>query len=258
MVSCKKDDKPGTGFPPPEDSKYLLKEVTIQNLPSPYFRFNYANDSTVQEISFASGLTNYLINYLDGKISTVMNVKQNSRLQYEWTNNRVSAILSQDMASGKRNWTYLFQYNIIGQLSKITWYRFQSNGVDSVRYRETKLLYHKDFNLASYEEYGLQTDSSYKWNKSASYSGYDKGSNVDAFYLFKEFFEDLLYLPDVRIQINNARNIVLRNGANEYNITNTFQYVQGMPVTKLSRIQQTKGTDAGKKTESLTQYTYYW
>ena len=54
LFSCKKENTtvPNTPPPPPPPDqvrKVLLKDITIPNLPSPYYHFEYNPDSTRQQ-----------------------------------------------------------------------------------------------------------------------------------------------------------------------------------------------------------------
>ncbi|WP_336515568.1 hypothetical protein [Pollutibacter soli] len=255
--SCRKDDDQGQAPPPPKVGQPLLKEIIIQNLPSPYFRFDYNSDSSAKEISFASGLSTWSVEYDNKKIKSLTNLKQPSKLFYFYSGSNVTRIRTDNVLSGKTEWANHFQYDNFNRLIKITWYQYASNGTDSVKFRETKFNYTKDFNLSGYEQFGRQDNGSFVLVATASYTNYDAGNNVDGFVIYKQFFEDFLYLPNVRLQLNNPRKQFLKTGVNEYQVEYTYQYNNDNPRTKRTKITQTKGSQAGTTTESLTQYSYY-
>jgi hypothetical protein len=255
--SCRKEDDQGQAPPPPKVGQPLLKEIIIQNLPSPYFRFDYNSDSSAKEISFASGLSTWLVEYDNRKIKSLTNVKQPSKLFYFYSGSNVTRIRTDNVLSGKTEWANHFQYDNFNRLTKITTYQYATNGIDSVKYRETKFNYNKEFNLTGYELSGRRDDGSFVLFTTASYTNYDTGNNVDEFVIYKQFFEDFLYLPNVKLQLNNPRKLYLKNGVNEYQVEYTYQYNNENPRTKRTKITQTKGSQAGTTTESLTQYFYF-
>src|SRR3984885_6296774 len=75
LASCKKDYTTNPPPPPPPDpvNKVLLKDITIPNLPSPYYHFEYNADSTVNRVDFDSGLTIYNVVYNGNRIGEMRN-----------------------------------------------------------------------------------------------------------------------------------------------------------------------------------------
>jgi len=55
LASCKKDHTTNPPTPPPPDpvKKVLLKDITIPNLPSPYYHLEYNSDSMITKVDFS-------------------------------------------------------------------------------------------------------------------------------------------------------------------------------------------------------------
>jgi hypothetical protein len=70
LLSCKKEHAINSAKLPAAPSKHiLLKDITIPNLPSPYYHFEYNTDSLVTKADFASGFSTYYVLYGGNKIN---------------------------------------------------------------------------------------------------------------------------------------------------------------------------------------------
>gem|GEM_PF-6222740 len=76
--------------PPPPDpvKKVLLKDITIPNLPSPYYHFEYNSDSLVTKVDFASGFSIYDVLYSGNNIAEMRNniIVNHDTLRYLYDN----------------------------------------------------------------------------------------------------------------------------------------------------------------------------
>src|SRR5215216_7106987 len=77
LFSCRKEHTPIPAEPPTVPNvparRVLLKDITIPNLPSPYYHFEYNTDSLVTKADFASGYTTYDVMYNGNKIGEMRN-----------------------------------------------------------------------------------------------------------------------------------------------------------------------------------------
>ena len=174
---------------------------------------------------------------------------------YGYTNGRITS--SRDMTpDGRLLWNYSFDYSTGNQLKEVRWYRFNNAGTDSFLLRKVILEFRTDGNLAWFEDY-RNTTGTLEWEQKIEYTNYDTGRNVDDFSVLKEFFDNLLYLPGVRLQKNNARNELITSRQNTYEITNTWHYQEGRPIQKMAKVVQVRGNDVGDLGDYSTNYSYY-
>src|SRR5438309_10602612 len=89
LLSCKKQQPFSTIGSPVVPAKHiLLKDITVPNLPSPYYHFEYNNESLVTKADFASGYTSYDILYDGKKIREMRNniIVNHDTLRYTYDN----------------------------------------------------------------------------------------------------------------------------------------------------------------------------
>lgn len=259
IASCKKsidDSKPST--PPLTDKRtVLLKEVLIERLPSPYFQFTYNDSNFVTNINYASNLIRWQLQYENGRVKKMINTLNNDFLVYNYTEGRVASIRHISAQDGKPAWRYDFTYNNIGQLEEIRWWAFPVPGGDSVLDRKVLLQYQADGNLSKYDDYRRSLSGDFSLTITVELKDYDQGVNVDDFYLLKDFFDDLLFLPQVKLQKNNPRQLTW-HGVDEDIIFNySYQYDNNkLPLEKDYTILVTRGTNAGSQFTGRDQFLY--
>ena len=73
LLSCKKQNTDPVQPPADAVKHVLLKDITIPNLPSPYYHFEYNADSLVTKADFSSGFTIYDVLYNGNSISEMRN-----------------------------------------------------------------------------------------------------------------------------------------------------------------------------------------
>src|SRR5882757_5705843 len=90
LASCKKDHTTNPPTPPPPDpvKKVLLKDITIPNLPSPYYHLEYNSDSMITKVDFASGFSIYDVVYSGNRIAEMRNniIVNHDTLRYLYDN----------------------------------------------------------------------------------------------------------------------------------------------------------------------------
>jgi hypothetical protein len=256
--SCKKTGEQQEVPPPdPPGSKIgLLKDVVAQHLPSPLYHFDYTDSGVTTGINFASGFYIYQLSYLDKRLDQMVNLPNNNALHYTYKNGSVTSI-REVRPNNSIVWHYTFAYNNNNQVKEIRWNLASKSGADSLLYRKVLLSYNGDGNLQRYIDYRDITGKSLDWIQTVEYKNYDQGKNVDDFSVLKEFHDHLLYLPGVRLQKNNPKTVLITGVQNDYEITNTWTYQNGVPVSKSAKVKQTKGSDAGNEIVVGTTYSYY-
>ena len=152
-------------------------------------------------------------------------------------------------------WSYNMSYEG-SRLRELTLYRFLTPA-DSVAERKVELFYSTSGNLSSYKDYWRNGSGMLTLSTTFVFSEYDNGTNVDDFYLFKNFFEDVLFLPQVKIQRNNPGLVQIKGAENDYEIRYNYTYQNGLPIQKQGVFRQTRGSGSGGTTNLLTTFSYY-
>src|SRR3982751_2577872 len=89
LFACKKEKTNALPSQPPvQEPGLLLKDITIPNLPSPYYHFEYGADGKPVVIGFSNGFFTYNIRYEAGKVKEMTNigVGNSDRLEYLYDN----------------------------------------------------------------------------------------------------------------------------------------------------------------------------
>lgn len=260
FASCKKDTEhilPVTPVPAPVDDarEVLLKSVVSQGLPNPYFLFTYDSLKYVRTISFASDFAVYNVAYKNKRVNEVINIRNDNKLTYTYSNGNVSAIDEFSGASGQKVMRYEMLYNEKRQLTQVIWFDSFTN--DSLQPKKKVLLaYHEDGNLSSIDKY-YNTTGELKWSSKHIFSNYDNKKNVDDFYMLEDFFDTFLFLPQVKLQQNNPQLELVTGDVNDYRITYTYQYNNDLPKNKSGMMTQTKGASQGKTFAFTNLFNYH-
>jgi hypothetical protein len=258
-ASCKKDPvyRVPVDTPVKDIQTIRLKEVIEQGLPSPYYQFVYTDSGYVSHINFADGFITYAISYKNQRIYKMVNTRFNEQLTYHYTAGNVSYI-TQHNALGNKTRSYAMSYNSNKKLAEVKWYVFMNNGQDSLLQRKAVLTYDAKSNIVKNEDYRLNVNNEFKLSTTTKYSDYDDGINTDDRYLLKaDFGGHLLYLPQVKFQMNNPHVVTITSADTEYRIDYTYTYQNTLPVIKSGRMEQTRGSEAGKVFQFTNQYSYY-
>lgn len=257
LHACKKNNDQYPD-PPPHDSGTKvgkLKDLVAEHLPSPFYHFDYTDKGITTDISFASGLLNYKLSYKNGKLDKMTNIFNRDVLFYYYNGSQVKFIRN-IKPNGRVVWNYSFEYNAGNQLTEVRWYRFNDAGTDSTLLRKSTLEYFADGNLSQYEDY-RNTTGPLEWSGRYEFSDYDGGTNVDDFSVLKDFFDNVLYLPGVRLQKNNPRKLFITSLVNDYDITYTWTYQNNLPVNKSSKFILLRGSGSKDPVIAGTTYSYY-
>jgi len=256
-VSCKKQGADTT--PPVSDARtILLKEVIASSVPSPYFHFDYDNAGFVTHIDFASQLFSWQVQYKNNRVIRMINTNLNrDTLEYTYINNRVAFIRHTSAQNGRPLSRYDFTYDNTGLLQQMRQWAFPQPGADSILNRKVILLYDARGNLQEYEDYNLDNTNTLVLSSTITFTNYDEGINVDDFYLLKNFFDDFLFLPQVKLQKNNPAHETIQTVSTDYAIDYTYQYNSSkLPVEKDYIISITRGTNTGQQYAEKDQFSY--
>src|SRR5581483_1092608 len=142
-------------------------------------------------------------------------------------------------------------------LQQMRQWAFPQPGADSILNRKVILLYDARGNLQEYEDYNLDNTNTLVLSSTITFTNYDEGINVDDFYLLKNFFDDFLFLPQVKLQKNNPAHETIQTVSTDYAIDYTYQYNSSkLPVEKDYIISITRGTNTGQQYAEKDQFSY--
>jgi hypothetical protein len=263
FISCKKDQPDNLPGPPPPDpdKKVLLKDITIPNLPSPYYHFEYNSDSVVTKVDFASGFSIYDVLYSENKIAEMRNniIVNHDTLRYLYDN------------AGK-----LFMINFINQetvlyrhvnliyngdhVKEIYW----DHKVDNVGFlidRIVTFTYYPDGNVKLITDHHPAHTGSPETITTDLFELYDDKRNVDDFSLIHDTCHDHLFLlQGFRLQKNNPgkETFSAGTGFTAYTASYTYTYKSdNTPLSKTGDLSFTDGSQAGQRFQTNSFYTYY-
>lgn len=259
LASCGKDE-PTIPVPVPADTlsdarNILLKEVNELKLPSPFFKFVYDEDRFVTEASFASSLDVYKMEYENKRVKKVSNTKNGRYMLYNYINGNVTSIDEFGLANQKLV-SYEFLYNASGKLVQVNWKLFAENAGGEI-YKQHKLSYHADGNLAKLETW-VNEPAPLHLSSTQTFDEYDSSINVDDFYLMKDFFDSYLFLPQVKLQINNPTKHTISSDFTTFKIDYLYELNSNkLPLKKVGLMTQIRGTEIGKTFKTQSTFSYY-
>ncbi len=263
-IGCKKYNDPLSPEQPPvpvpvdDVRSVLLKDVNAQSLPGPYYHFVYDNFHYVKQISFASGFAVYDVEYENKRVKMLTNRVNDNIFLYHYANNLVTEINEFSGPVISKTFSYRLSYNLLHQLSQVNWVFFSNNGRQDTVKREV-LTYLPTGNLAAMDHYYSSSPGQpLEWSSRDEFSEYDNQTNVDDFsVLKKDFFAPYLFLPQVRLQKNNPRRQHIISAGNEFEIINSYQYQNGLPVSKTAIVTEKRGGVIEEPKTVTTQFSYY-
>ena len=263
LISCRKDhpNNPHNPLPGEPVKKILLKDITIPHLPSPYYHFEYNQDSMVTNANFASGYTIYDVIYAGNKIAEMRNniVVNHDTLRYLYDNAgkvfMLKFINQQNVVYRHVAFTYIGD-----QVAKIEW-DHKEGDVGFLIDRTLTFTYLPDGNVKTINEHRPAHEGSPEYTSLTQFAQYDKKINVDDFSLIHDGIHDHLFLlQGFRLQKNNPGKETFSAGPGQtaYTVNYTYTYnSDNTPSSKLGDLLFTGGGDAGKKFQTHAAYTYY-
>ena len=260
ILSCKKNypivEPPVDPVPP--NTKTLLKDLVIPNLPSPYYHFEYDTAGQVDFVSFASDFFRYKVFYDGNRISELRNmiIVNKDRIEYFYNDGgRVNEILYADstgLAYTRIRLAYLGDKLIKTQRERIM---PAGTFVDRIM----TMSYFADGNLAVLTSHYLPHDTQAEAFFIDRFEQYDDKINTDGFSLLHpEFFDHLFLLPGVTLQKNNPLKESRTGDGTNYTVSYTYAYDNKMrPLTKTGDLTFTNGADSGTHHEVSEILSYY-
>jgi hypothetical protein len=260
LFSCNnKKDVAMPAVTPSSVSTVLLKDIVEARLPSPYYHFEYDETGKVSFASFASDLTRYNIVYRNQRISEMRNntIVNKDRLHYVYDETgRVTVVRyidSADVVFTKLKLTY-DEHHLI----KLT--RMQKSGTKFVIDKITTFSYQTDGNLSEVTYHYLPFEGQTETTFTDKFENYDNKVNVDGFsVLHNDFFDHLVLLPDVHLQLNNPQKETRSGDGLNYVVNYTYTYNdKNAPLTKKGQLTITSnGSDKGDVISTSTTFSYY-
>jgi hypothetical protein len=263
-IGCKKyndplpPEQPPLPLPNDDIRTVLLKDIDAQSLPGPYYHFTYDNLHYVKQISFASGFAVYDVEYKNKRVSMMTNRINDNVFIYHYSNTQVTEINEFSGPILNKTFSYRLSYNSSNQLSQVNWVFFSSNGAQDTVKKEV-LTYFPTGNLAAMDHYySTAPGQPLELSSREEFSDYDNQLNVDDFSVLKhDFFAAYLFLPQVRLQKNNPRRQHIISAENEYEIIYSYQYQNGLPISKTGIVTQKRGIVIEAPKTVSTQFSYY-
>ena len=259
LFSCKKEkEMPVSVETPSPVAAVLLKDVVLSNLPSPYYHFEYDTKGKVAFVSFASDFNRYNVIYRQRKISEMKNniLVNKDRLKYLYDSaGRVSMVKYTDSAGvvfTRVNFTYSGQ-----KLIKLK--RERKSGAGFITNKIMRFSYHPDGNLFEIVYHYPATKDQPASIFTDRFEQYDNKINVDGFGLIhNDFFDHLILLPEVHLQKNNPGKETRTGDGLNYVVNYTYVYNNdNAPLTKKGELTISNGSDAGKKIQISSTFSYY-
>ena len=264
LFSCKKDQgnsiKPPT-VPPAVSTKHvLLKDITIPNLPSPYYHFEYNTDSLATKADFASGFLIYDVFYSGNKIREMRNTifVNHDTLRYVYDNTGKLAMIKFINDANVIYRHASFTYNGV-QIKSIEWDRKDGNGGFIID-RTISFIFYPDGNVKTISEHRPSLNGVAEYNSIMTFEQYDDKVNVDDFSLIHDGIHDHLFLlQGFRLQKGNPKKEMLSvNGVDLYTNDYTYTYnSDNTPSTKIGDFLYISGPNAGQRFQTNSIYTYY-
>jgi hypothetical protein len=256
LFSCERDKVPPV-VPPPAQP-VLLKDIVVNNLPSPYYRFEYNSAGKVTRTTFSAGLMAYEVVYSNGHISELRNISgaNNDRLVYIYNNQGYVDLIKYITKTGVLYKICYMTYNGT-QLQKMEWEHKLPAGF--ILDRTLTFMYQADGNLLEMTDHrplipGEQPEATHI----DRFEQYDTKINTDGFSLVHQNIDHLLLLPGVQLQKNNAQKLIRTGTGNTYTIDYTYTYNdKNTPLTKSGDAVFTSGPNNGQRFQVNTVFTYY-
>jgi hypothetical protein len=261
LLSCKKEHAINSAKLPAAPSKHiLLKDITIPNLPSPYYHFEYNTDSLVTKADFASGFSTYDVFYGGNKISEMRHniIVNHDTLRYFYDN--TGKLTTIKFINGA-NVIYRHAIFIYSgkQIKEIEWDHKVSDGSFLID-RTLTFTFYADGNVKTITDHQPPVNGSQDYTSVRTFEEYDDKINVDDFSLIHLTYHDHLFLlQGFRLQKANPEKEMLSvNGVDIYTVSYGYTYnSDSTPSAKIGDLLFLSGSDAGKRFQTHSFYSYY-
>ena len=267
FFSCKKErgnvevpSPPDTPTEEPPAAPVFLKDIVIENLPSPYYHFEYNATGKVSRVSFANRFIDYNVEYNDDKITGLQNngAGDNNHLQYSYDNaGRVTMITYENLGGT----VYVKVHLTYDGRKLIKLERERLLAADFIRNKELKFSYYADGNLKEIEYFFPATpiNGQIEHRYTDHFEQYDNKINVDAFELLhSEFFDHIVLLPGVVLQKNNPAKITRTGDVENQQTIYTYNYNdKNLPLSQSGEVTIASGPNTGLKFPVGAVFSYY-
>lgn len=246
--------------PPPDPDRVLLRDVTIEHLPNPFYHFEYDQAGHIAFVSYASELTRYDVKYAGGRISELGNniLVNHDRLLYTYDDSgRVAEVREMD-STGVVFLTVFLTYQG-PRLTALERDRRVTGGF--IIDKTMAFSYDAAGNVRDIVDHrppidGLQDEATFV----DRLEDYDAGINVDGFSLIhNDFFDHLVLLDGVPFQHGNPRRRSrTENGRPLFVVAYAYTYdTKNRPVARHGEVTFINPAGDTTHTVSNAAYTYY-
>lgn len=236
----------------------LLKDFSINNLPSPYYHFKYNEKDEISFASFGSGLLMYDVLYSNGKIAEMRSNTAVNRdtLRYSYNKDGLPDVVRYIDETGVFRYCSFSYTN--GRLTEAQWKLETAGGL--ALERTMNFSYYEDGNVAKISDQKHAVNGRPESSNASEFSLYDDKVNAGGFALVHdgENADHLLLYIQVMLQKNNPGKLVFNNGALTYQVDYTYSYNEmKLPLTRRGLVTMLAGPREGEQFISNASYTYY-
>ena len=228
----------------------------ISALPSPFYRFQYDIAGTLTTVGYSSDLRTYDIVYEGNRMVAMQSTGSvHDRLTYVYDEaGRVSRIMYAD-GDGSIYARILFTY-VREQL--VTLERSQRSGAAFYADKRMSFVYADDGNVVQVTDQRLPFPGQTEATFVDRYERYDSGINVDGFSLLhNEFFDHLVLLPGLRLQVGNPGAVTRTGSGINYRIDYSYTYdTENRPVAKHGEGVIVNGSNPGQRFQTHSTFLY--
>ncbi len=264
FTSCQKEKPVTDQLPPPLTEEppvvqTFLKDMEISDVPSPYYHFEYDAGGKVSLISFASGFGIYNVIYDSQKIKELRNtgVANRDTLKYSYDNTgRVNMITYTDVTGE----IYVKVHLTYDGHKLIKLERERKSGNVFFLNKTLTMTYYPDNNLKEISyHFPVTPINPTAFTYTDRFEQYDDKSNADGFdFLHSEFFDDLVFLPEVQLQRNNPGKETRTGDVINHEVNYTYTYNnKNLPLLKSGDMTILTGPATGQKFQTRTVFSYY-
>lgn len=258
LASCKKNSE--DSIPPPVTSQARLKTVVYQNLPSPYYHFEYDTDGKIRTTSFASGAFTYNLSYQGSQLKEMRSIVASTKISTTYQYDNAGRISFIKMSSEDGSQVFKRAFLTYDNQSRVTEIEWELNTPAGFAVQKTiSFLYDADGNLREKKDHrpfieGRQQEASY----TDHFEQYDDKLNVDDFSLLHEPSEHLVLFPGIRLQHGNPAKMSRTGDGINYEIAYTYSYNNNkQPLQRTGSMLITNGAQAGQTFQITAAYSYY-
>lgn len=235
----------------------MLANIEYGDVPSPYYHFAYDSAGRPASVGFSGGSTTFDFSYSDGKLATIYTSRtaRLDSLHYVYDGARVALVKYVDSTGvyalvfltydGARLTALERDRRVAGGYAVEKTMSFAYNSAGNL----TRLVTHYT-GLDETQPEATTTDT---------FANYDTSANVEDFSLVHgEPNDRLIYLPGVRLQLNNPATETRTSDGDNYTIAWTYTYdSRHRPTSKTGDLTFTNGARAGTHLTLTGAFSYY-